>query len=51
MLSDKARVLAYKNAIFNSKHLFEDKIVMDIGAGTGTIISLFQNFRDRHNKY
>lgn len=35
MLNDKARVLAYKNAIFNSKERFRGKTVMDIGAGSG----------------
>ena len=40
MLSDKARTLAYKNAIMNSKHIFDDKVVMDVGAGTG-ILSIF----------
>lgn len=40
MLSDKARTLAYKNAIMNSKHVFKDKVVMDVGAGTG-ILSIF----------
>ncbi|XP_076234169.1 uncharacterized protein LOC143179057 [Calliopsis andreniformis] len=40
MLNDKVRTLAYKNAIMNSKHMFQDKIVMDVGAGTG-ILSIF----------
>lgn len=40
MLSDKVRTLAYKNAIFNCKDKFQDKIVMDVGAGTG-ILSIF----------
>ncbi|XP_043255239.1 probable protein arginine N-methyltransferase 6.1 [Colletes gigas] len=40
MLSDKVRTLAYKNAILNSKHMFDKKIVMDVGAGTG-ILSIF----------
>ncbi|XP_066598019.1 protein arginine N-methyltransferase 6 isoform X2 [Prorops nasuta] len=40
MLSDKPRNLAYKNAIFHCKHLFKDKIVMDVGSGTG-ILSVF----------
>ncbi|KYN02934.1 PREDICTED: protein arginine N-methyltransferase 6 [Cyphomyrmex costatus] len=40
MLSDKTRVSAYKTAIFNSKEKFWDKIVMDIGAGSG-ILSIF----------
>ncbi|KAL0122363.1 hypothetical protein PUN28_007233 [Cardiocondyla obscurior] len=40
MLSDKTRVLAYKNAIFNSKETFQNKVVMDVGAGLG-ILSIF----------
>ncbi|XP_026823648.1 probable protein arginine N-methyltransferase 1.2 isoform X2 [Ooceraea biroi] len=40
MLSDNARVLAYKTAIFNCKEKFQDKIVMDVGAGSG-ILSIF----------
>nr|XP_003700404.1 PREDICTED: protein arginine N-methyltransferase 6 [Megachile rotundata] len=40
MLSDTVRNLAYKNAIMNCKHMFKDKIVMDVGAGTG-ILSIF----------
>ncbi|XP_076645263.1 uncharacterized protein LOC143354805 isoform X1 [Halictus rubicundus] len=40
MLSDKSRTLTYKNAIIDSKQLFENKIVMDVGAGTG-ILSAF----------
>ncbi|CAL1675458.1 unnamed protein product [Lasius platythorax] len=40
MLSDKKRVLTYKNAIFNMKKEFEGKVVMDIGAGSG-ILSIF----------
>ncbi|XP_076166472.1 protein arginine N-methyltransferase 6-like [Ptiloglossa arizonensis] len=40
MLSDETRTLAYKNAIMNSKHIFDKKVVMDVGAGTG-ILSIF----------
>ncbi|KAJ8670484.1 hypothetical protein QAD02_001743 [Eretmocerus hayati] len=40
MLDDKSRTLAYKNAIFNMKEHFADKIVMDVGAGTG-ILTIF----------
>jgi len=40
MIQDKARTTAYQNAILNNSHIFKDKIVMDIGAGTG-ILSLF----------
>lgn len=40
MVSDSPRTKAYADAINNNKHLFNDKIVMDVGAGTG-ILSLF----------
>ena len=34
------RTLAYKDAIMQNKHLFKDKIVLDVGCGTG-ILSIF----------
>ncbi|RXG51710.1 Protein arginine N-methyltransferase 1 [Armadillidium vulgare] len=40
MIKDEPRTQAYKDAIFKNEHLFKDKIVMDVGAGTG-ILSLF----------
>ncbi|EGG16419.1 putative protein arginine methyltransferase [Cavenderia fasciculata] len=40
MLKDKPRTLAYKNAIERNQIDFKDKVVMDIGAGTG-ILSMF----------
>lgn len=40
MIKDKPRTDAYLNAIMNNKHLFKDKIVMDVGCGTG-ILSIF----------
>ena len=40
MLQDKIRTEAYQSAILSNEHLFKDKIVMDIGCGTG-ILSLF----------
>ncbi|XP_064596757.1 protein arginine N-methyltransferase 1-like [Liolophura sinensis] len=40
MLKDKPRTLAYKNFIEENKKLFKDKVVVDVGAGTG-ILSLF----------
>ncbi|XP_014226623.1 protein arginine N-methyltransferase 6 [Trichogramma pretiosum] len=40
MLSDKPRTLAYRTAILNAKDKFVDKVVMDVGAGTG-ILSMF----------
>lgn len=35
MLKDKVRTLSYRNAILNNKDLFKDKIVLEVGAGTG----------------
>lgn len=40
MLRDRPRQEAYKNAIMNNTSLFRDKVVMDVGAGTG-ILSVF----------
>ena len=40
MLSDKNRTLAYQEAILKNPSLFQGKIVLDVGAGTG-ILSMF----------
>lgn len=40
MLKDEIRTNAYRNAIEGNPHDFKDKIVLDIGAGTG-ILSIF----------
>ncbi|GAB1600857.1 protein arginine N-methyltransferase 1-like, partial [Argonauta hians] len=40
MIKDKPRTLAYKQFIENNRHLFQDKVVLDVGAGTG-ILSCF----------
>ncbi|KAG2450091.1 hypothetical protein HYH02_000195 [Chlamydomonas schloesseri] len=40
MLKDSVRTRTYMNAILNNAYLFKDKIVLDIGCGTG-ILSLF----------
>ncbi|XP_054278834.1 protein arginine N-methyltransferase 6 [Macrosteles quadrilineatus] len=40
MLKDKTRTEFYKNVIFSNKEVFQDKIVMDVGTGTG-ILSIF----------
>ncbi|VDN44305.1 unnamed protein product [Gongylonema pulchrum] len=40
MLKDEVRTITYRNAIYHNKHLFKDKIVMDVGSGTG-ILSMF----------
>lgn len=40
MLKDEVRTMTYRNAMYHNKHLFKDKIVLDIGCGTG-ILSMF----------
>ncbi|XP_034101607.1 LOW QUALITY PROTEIN: protein arginine N-methyltransferase 6 [Drosophila albomicans] len=40
MLKDRPRQEAYYNAIVKNKELFKDKVVLDVGAGTG-ILSAF----------
>uniref|UniRef100_A0A1B6DBT6 type I protein arginine methyltransferase n=1 Tax=Clastoptera arizonana TaxID=38151 RepID=A0A1B6DBT6_9HEMI len=40
MLNDKVRNETYKNAIYTNKHMFKDKTILDVGAGTG-ILSIF----------
>ena len=40
MIRDKPRTDSYRDAILNNAQYFKDKVVMDIGAGTG-ILSLF----------
>nr|AFK37387.1 unknown [Lotus japonicus] len=40
MLKDTVRTKTYQSVIYQNKFLFKDKIVLDVGAGTG-ILSLF----------
>jgi len=40
MLKDEVRMRSYRNSIINNKHLFKDKVVLDVGCGTG-IMSMF----------
>lgn len=40
MLEDSQRNKAYRDAILSNKDEFKDKIVLDVGAGTG-ILSVF----------
>ncbi|CAH8629392.1 unnamed protein product [Dicrocoelium dendriticum] len=40
MLKDEVRTLTYRNALMHNKHLIKDKIVLDVGCGTG-ILCLF----------
>ena len=40
MLKDTVRTDAYRDFIYDNKHLFADKVVLDVGCGTG-ILSMF----------
>lgn len=40
MLKDSVRTYAYRDFIYDNKHLFKDKVVLDVGCGTG-ILSMF----------
>jgi len=37
MLKDEVRTLSYRNAIVQNKHLFKNKVVLDVGCGTGIL--------------
>lgn len=37
MLKDEVRTMSYKNAICQNPHLFKDKVVLDVGCGTGIL--------------
>ncbi|XP_070559251.1 protein arginine N-methyltransferase 1-like [Ptychodera flava] len=40
MLKDEVRTLTYRNAMYHNRHLFKDKVVLDVGCGTG-IMAMF----------
>ncbi|KAK6438674.1 Nuclear SAM-dependent mono-and asymmetric methyltransferase [Oleoguttula sp. CCFEE 5521] len=40
MLKDEVRTRSYRDAIYNNKHIFKDKVVLDVGCGTA-ILSMF----------
>jgi len=40
MIKDNVRTRTYKNSMLMNRHLFKDKIVLDVGCGTG-ILSMF----------
>lgn len=40
MIKDEVRTSTYRNAMYYNRHLFRDKVVLDVGCGTG-ILSMF----------
>ncbi|KAI8914380.1 S-adenosyl-L-methionine-dependent methyltransferase [Gorgonomyces haynaldii] len=37
MLKDEVRTISYRNSIYQNAHLFKDKVVLDVGCGTGIL--------------
>ncbi|KAI9321994.1 S-adenosyl-L-methionine-dependent methyltransferase [Obelidium mucronatum] len=37
MLKDEVRTISYRNSIWHNQHLFKDKVVLDVGCGTGIL--------------
>jgi len=37
MLKDEVRTLTYRNALYHNNHLVKDKVVLDVGCGTGIL--------------
>ena len=37
MLKDTVRTTSYRNSIYQNSHLFKNKVVLDVGCGTGIL--------------
>lgn len=37
MLKDEVRTMTYRNSMYHNTHLFKDKVVLDVGSGTGIL--------------
>lgn len=37
MLKDEIRTLTYRDSMYHNRHLFKDKVVLDVGCGTGIL--------------
>jgi len=48
MLKDEVRTLTYRNSMLNNKHLFKDKIVLDVGCGTGILCMFAKKAGAKH---
>ena len=40
MLKDEVRTKSYRDSIYQNKHIFKDKVVLDVGCGT-SILSMY----------
>lgn len=48
MLKDRRRTIAYKDAMFKNPEVFKDKIVLEIGAGSGVLSMLAAQAGAKH---
>lgn len=48
MLQDTVRTDAYRDFIYDNKHLFKDKVVLDVGCGTGILSMLSAKAGAKH---
>ncbi|CAO2587869.1 Protein arginine N-methyltransferase 1 [Lemmus lemmus] len=37
MQKDEVRILTYHSFIFHNRHLFQDRVVLDVGSGSGIL--------------
>jgi 2-polyprenyl-3-methyl-5-hydroxy-6-metoxy-1,4-benzoquinol methylase len=44
MLKDEVRTKSYRDSIYNNRHLFKDKVVLDVGCGT-SILSMCESLQ------
>lgn len=48
MLKDEVRTCTYRNSMYNNKHLFKDKVVLDVGCGTGILCMFAKKAGAKH---
>lgn len=48
MLKDEVRTLTYRNSMYDNKHLFKGKVVLDVGCGTGILCMFAKKAGAKH---
>jgi len=48
MLKDEVRTMTYRDSMLNNPHLFKDKIVLDVGCGTGILCMFAKKAGAKH---
>lgn len=47
MQKDEVRTKSYRDAIYNNRHIFKDKVVLDVGCGTSILSMYFSTYLRR----